>query len=101
LLISLVKEMVALGDAMLPICWENITETIYSSGDDRAIFVVYNPVKNQFVSIVRGALRSEREVLLQLPEKFAGDGVHVYMFYSSEQSDRVSTSLYLGELRIN
>jgi hypothetical protein len=98
LLTSLVTGLVALGDAILRINWDNIAESVYNSGSDRAIFVVYNPDKQQFVSFVCSALRADRQVLLQLPNGFAGDGVHCYMFYANEKGDKVSTSQYLGEV---
>ncbi|HMI04491.1 MAG TPA: DUF6266 family protein [Pedobacter sp.] len=98
LLLSLIKELVALGDAMLRISWDNIAESVYNSGSDRAIFILYNPDKQLFVSFVYCALRAHRQVLLQLPEGFAGDAVHCYMFFTNEKGDKVSTSQYLGEV---
>ncbi|WP_285056674.1 DUF6266 family protein [Pedobacter ginsengisoli] len=98
LLLSLITEMVALGDGMLCIKWNNIAESVYNSGSDRAIFIVYNPDKQQFVSFVYSALRADRQAVLQLPDGFAGDAVHCYLFFASEKGDKVSTSQYLGEV---
>jgi hypothetical protein len=100
LLISLVREMVAMGDSVLHINWDNIAESIYSSGNDKATFIVYNPAKAQFVNFVNEVKRNEQEVMLQLPGKFASDRVHVYMLYTSEKGDQVSTSQYLGEITV-
>jgi hypothetical protein len=98
LLMSLVKELIALGDAMLCINWDNIAQSVYSCGSDRAIFIFYNPNKQQFVSFMYSALRADRQAVLQLPNGFAGDVVHCYMFFANEKGDRVSTSQYLGEM---
>jgi hypothetical protein len=98
LLMSLITELVALGNALLSISWDSTAESVYSCGSDRAIFIVYSPDKQQFVSFVDSALRADQQVLLQLPDGFAGDGVHCYMFFTNEKGDMVSTSQYLGEM---
>lgn len=98
LLMSLIKELVALGNAMLRISWDNMAQSVYSCGSDRAIFIVYNPGKQQFISFICSALRADGEAVLQLPIGFAGDAVHCYMFFASEKGDMVSTSQYLGEM---
>lgn len=98
LLLSLITEIAALGDGRLCIKWNNIAESVYNSGSDRAIFIVYNPDKQQFVSFVYSAMRADRQAVLQLPGGFAGDAVHCYLFFASEKGDKVSTSQYLGEV---
>ena len=101
LLISWVRQLNTLDAAILHLCWDNSTESIYSSGSDCATFVVYNPLRQLFVSFVNEATRLEREVRLQLPLHFKDDRVHVYVFYTNSTGDRVSTSQYIGQVIIN
>ena len=44
--------------------------------------------------------RQDKETVLQLPAKFAGDSVHAWMQYTYADGNMVSTSVYLGELLI-
>jgi hypothetical protein len=98
LLISLVKEMVSLAGAILQIKWDNALSSVFSSDDDEATFIVYNPAKEKFATFKGAALRADLEVGLQLPADFAGDTVHCYMQYTGIAGDRVSTTVYAGEV---
>lgn len=98
LLMSLIKELAGLGNAMLRISWDNIAQSVYSCDSDRAIVIIYNADKQQFVSFIYSAMRADRQALLQLPNGFVGDAVHCYMFFANEKGDKVSTSQYLGEV---
>ncbi|HKG07217.1 MAG TPA: DUF6266 family protein [Pedobacter sp.] len=96
LLVSFVREVLGIGNALLHLKWENGVETAYSAPGDRATFIVYNKARERFVTFENEAVRADGEATLQLPEEFEGDTVHCYMFYVGGKM--VSTSSYLGEV---
>jgi hypothetical protein len=100
LLISWVLEVLALPDAVLQVKWGNAAVSALNRDEDRANFIVYNPVKEKFVTFQGAALRADQEMQLQLPVDFLGDEIHCYMFYVNEDGDAVSTSQYLGLVRV-
>ncbi|NRF41189.1 DUF6266 family protein [Pedobacter foliorum] len=100
LLVSWILEILCLIDGLLTIKWAYAPESVYCKDNDRANFIVYNPIKEQFVTFENSAERSDNEVSLQLPGNFTGDLVHCWMGYVNDAGDKVSTSVYLGEMVI-
>lgn len=100
LFISLIREFTAIADALLHIKWENGSASAFNSADDKATFIVYNPVKEKFVSFEGVARRADLEKTLQLPANFKNDIVHCWMHYVNAAGDAVSTSFYLGNIAI-
>ena len=100
LLASFVFEIVTLIESILQIKWKNFNSSSYNKGDDKATFVIYNPVKEKFVSFVGIADREAEAADLQLPEDFSGDVVHCWMQYVDVVGDKVSTSTYIGEVLV-
>jgi len=100
LLVSWILEVLALVDALLNIKWDNGPESLFSKANDKATFIIYNPQKEKFVTFKEVAQRQDKETVLQLPKRFAGDTVHAWMQYSNNDGDMVSTSVYLGEIMV-
>ncbi|WP_285007986.1 DUF6266 family protein [Pedobacter faecalis] len=98
LITSFVTEVTPAGSCLLNFKWENAPDSIYSSVDDRATFVLYNPQKEKFVLYQSVAARGERSVTLSIPNKSSGDTVHGYLFFVRADGEAVSTTLYLGPL---
>jgi hypothetical protein len=96
LLTSWIEEMVALENAVLQAVWKDALASAFCRDSDQAYFVVYNPLKEKFVTFENAALRADGEVILQLPADFSGDAVHCYQFYVDDKGDAVSTTQYLG-----
>lgn len=94
LLVSVLEETNVLPDDLLQIKWRNLSESAFNRGTDRATFIFYNERKQAFATFQAAALRSDKEVLLQLPKGFGADLMHGYMHYMSEQGDVLSTTQY-------
>ncbi|TCD02948.1 DUF6266 family protein [Pedobacter psychroterrae] len=101
LLVSWIREILLLADLILSIKWENPADSVYSSDDDKANFIIYNPVKEKFVVFEQAVKREDKMVELQLPADFSGDSVHCWMGYTSADGKMVSTSVYVGELLVS
>lgn len=97
LLISLVKQVLALIEGILRIEWDNPAANAFCRDDDKATIIVYNAAKQKFVTFEAIAERKDKLVELQLPANFAGDALHSWMYYVNTAGDAVSTSVYLGE----
>ena len=98
LLISWIRQLLTFANAVLQIDWDNGPESAFCNPDDEASFIFYNEKKGKFVVFERAALRTDRNVMLQMPKTFAGDRVHGWMQFADRNQVAVSTSVYLGEL---
>lgn len=96
LLISIVREMTLLAEAVLELKWEDVLPSAFCRVDDLATFIVYHPGREQFVAYEGIASRGDSAAYLAIPQSFAGGVVHVYMHYVNAKGDGVSTGQYLG-----
>ena len=97
LFISLVTEVTVLSEAALYIKWRDAAYSAYCKAEDKATFVIYNPVKELFVTFEDVAFREEKEVMLQLPTGFIDDNVFGWIHYVNTNESQVSTSVYIGK----
>ncbi|HKG08326.1 MAG TPA: DUF6266 family protein [Pedobacter sp.] len=98
LIVSLILKVLALIDELLHIQWHNALESPFCRPDDRANFLFYSERRAEFIIFENGAMRSDKEAKLSLPEGFSGDTLHGYMFYVNAAGDAVSTSQYMGNI---
>ena len=68
--------------------------------NDSVFVAVYNPVKQEAVTIVKGNYRTAEKQTITIPPTFAGDEVHCYLAFQNERGSEVSESQYLGSLRV-
>lgn len=80
--------------------WENGILTQMCAADDEAILVVYNPEKQQFCVLEKGAFRADKSAELIVPETFKGDSVHCYISFYSVSRMIASTNEYLGTVEV-
>jgi len=92
----------SLDDQVLRVSWtDNTRERTKSDHSDLAIVVAYNPAKAEYQYDVGTAKRLDEELLLELPEYFAGDEVHVYLGMVSRIGGNGCNSIYLGTLTVS
>lgn len=65
---------------------------------DRATIVIFDATNEEHLVLENCALRSDEEVVLHLPEGYAGDTLHCYLFFRSDDKRFASSTQYLGEL---
>ena len=92
LMISLVRE-VTVEAGGLRIKWDNAAVSVLNNDDDLATFVVYHSVERRFMVFKDVAERSEKAVLLEMPDGL--EGVHCWMQYRNRSGDLVSTTVFV------
>ena len=75
--------------------WENNTWETDASADDRAVLVVYNPIKQAAVSVIGGITRAVGAQSVTLPNSFAGDEVQCYIAFTNANQSVISNSQYV------
>lgn len=83
--------------AKLDYSWVMNTGITNAKGTDKVNFVVYNKVKDKFVILRGGAIRSALAYSLQLPANFSGDHVQCYISFVSANGKLVSNSYFVGD----
>ncbi|MDF3079289.1 MAG: hypothetical protein K0S09_3178 [Sphingobacteriaceae bacterium] len=82
------------------LAWTDNSGSNNALATDKAVLVVYNPVKNQYVFTMDAAARAAAAETLLLPAEFSGDTVHTWMAFVSADGKNFSTSVYLGTIAI-
>jgi hypothetical protein len=82
--------------------WLNNTPPIGTStaATDLATLLVYNPVKELFLSVEDIAARSALSFTLPVPADWIGDDVHCWMSFVSVSRKEVSDSAYVGSTAV-
>ena len=93
-------EMATLTPAQLDFSWLANIGSVEAEPTDKAVFIVYNPLKDLFVVANGVVTRSALSYDMALPTDFSGDTVQVYMAFVSADNKKVSTSYYAGATAI-
>lgn len=78
--------------------WLPQRQTKYCQYTDMATVMIYNPDKGDFISMSKVTDRYAQGYVLNIPPTFAGDTVHCYMSFASNDEKLQGNSTYLGEL---
>jgi flagellar basal body rod protein FlgB len=76
--------------------WEDNSTDTDASATDKALLVVYNPLKKQAVTVVGGNTRTGGSQSITLPANFTGDEVQCFISFSTEKQSVLSNSGYVG-----
>lgn len=80
--------------------WDDNSGDGNAQSTDKALLVVYNPVKNEAVFILDGVTRVTGVQEITVPDNYSGDTVHTYIGFISEDGASVSNSKYLGAVQV-
>ncbi|HMI03126.1 MAG TPA: DUF6266 family protein [Pedobacter sp.] len=84
-------------DAQLDFTWSAAVPSLkVGAGTDKAIFVVYNPSKQEWDVSSGAATRSSLSYDMLLPVDWSGDNVQVWCSFLSTNNKEVSTTQFLG-----
>lgn len=88
------------AESKVNVTWQDNSASGTAKPTDKAILLVYNPEKSQYVFITEGVDRSALAGSMDVPADFVGDTVHVWIAFISADKKTVSTSLYISEVVI-
>lgn len=80
--------------------WDNNSATVDALGNDNAVLVVYNAVKQNAIWIMKGQTRHSGSQAITLPASFSGDEVHCYLSFQKANLTVISDSQFAGSLRV-
>ena len=78
--------------------WIAVEETMFCRLNDKATFLVYNAVRNEFIWTINAAERQQLGYSLEMPSEYAGDLLHCYMNFNNENGKITGDSVYAGLL---
>jgi hypothetical protein len=74
--------------------WEDNSQDGGTMADDKAILVVYNPVRKKSVNIVGGNTRTSGSQIVTLPSNFSGDEVQCFIGFQNANQSVLSDSQF-------
>jgi hypothetical protein len=75
--------------------WEDNSTESGASADDKAVLVVYNPVKKRAVNVMGGNTRTSGSQIMTLPSNFSGDEVQCYISFQNASGSVLSNSQFV------
>jgi len=87
----------SLPEGKLEFSWKDNSHD-YEEGGDKVMILVYNPSKQQAVSVIKGNYRISQSQMMALPSAFIGDEVHCWMAFHQSRQSRMSDSVYVGSV---
>ncbi len=88
--------------AEIRLSWTDNSGSGNAKPTDKAVILVYNPDKSQFVyNLVNGAERNAETDILSLPAEFSGDIVQAWIAFMTPDKKSFSTSIHAGQILIS
>ena len=84
----------------ITIMWDDNSGISNAKATDKALVAIVNPTKGEAVCDTAGAERMSCSHNLILPADWAGDEVHIYLGFISEDGKEVANSMYLGSITV-
>ena len=76
--------------------WDDNSAEGNANATDKAMLLVYNPLKKESISLTDGADRTVGSQIVAIPTTYAGDTVELFMAFITADGSQVSNSVYLG-----
>ena len=80
--------------------WQDNSQEANAYPNDKALLVVFNPDKQQAITIVGGNDRSLGQQSIEVPATFAGNQVHCYIAFQNANQSVLSNSVYVGAINV-
>lgn len=95
------RTLTAAPERLLTLSWKvNPFKPAKTLDSDQLTVLLYSVEKDRFITFNALALRSDLSALIDLPDVYAGDTVHLWIFFVSEDGKLVSESEYLGLIKV-
>lgn len=79
--------------------WDDNSFDTNTSVDDKVVLVLYNPLRNQAITLSDGTRDSGMDSIT-LPDLFSGESVECYIFFTDDNESVVSDSKWVGRITI-
>ena len=99
-LTSAASTFASYDDGAIEFQWENNSGKGSAKPTDKALLAIINLAKGEAMSDAAGVLRPLCVQTLAVPAEWAGDEVHAYMGFISDDGKEVANSVYLGAVTI-
>ncbi|MDR1755374.1 MAG: DUF6266 family protein [Culturomica sp.] len=76
--------------------WEDNSGTGSATQTDKTLIAILNLAKGEAITGTAGAERAEEAQTVPIPADWAGDEVHAYLGFISEDGNEIANSVYLG-----
>jgi len=93
-------EVIIDAPAQVKFKWQEGLAGEFGKPTDKAIFLVFNAAKGQYVMLNGIVTRSALQYILSIPPDFSGDIVHCYMSFVSADGRAVSDSIYVTGIEV-
>ena len=80
--------------------WQDNSIDYDASGNDKVMLVVYNPEKQEAVTVIGGHTRKSGSQAITLPSTFMGNEVQCYIGFQNAGETVVSDSRFVGSLMV-
>lgn len=80
----------------IAVSWQDNSGTANALDTDFAMLLAYNESKDEAIYDMHSTCRGDEVTSLQYPSDWAGDTVHIYLAFVSEDGTLVSDSEYVG-----
>jgi hypothetical protein len=97
---ALNPEVSSTAASVIDFTWDDNSTDSNATTDDKVLLVVYNPAKQQAVTVVGGNARTEGSQAVTVPASFTGDQVQCYIAFQNASQSVLSNSQHVGGLII-
>lgn len=95
---ALNPSVVSITPGQVDFTWEDNTQEANASATDLALLVVFNPAKQQAITIEGGNTRSFAGQAMTVPSSFSGDEVHCYIAFQNANQSVLSNSAFVNSI---
>jgi len=99
-LATVTDTFVSFDDGKIQFQWDDNSDRDSAKPTDKALIAILNLAKGEAVTDNAGAVRPDCVQNVIVPPEWAGDEVHTYMGFISEDGKEVANSIYLGAVQI-
>ena len=92
-----VQAEISLG--RIKISWNYSPQNLSVKASDYAMPLIYNRDKNQSIYDTQSVRRKEGQLVMELPESWAGDRLEVYLSFRSKDGKHIADSTYVGHFK--
>lgn len=76
--------------------WDDNSTEGNALATDKVMVVVYNPTKGESVYLTEGAARTDLSQIVNIPNSYSGDEVHMFISFMNFEETQLSNSIYIG-----